>query len=54
MSDYERVKKWRNKPENKTKHRDYMRKRREYFRQMFKEGRIDYQEIPVSYRTRKI
>ncbi len=51
-ADYAYIKKWRAKnPGYKNK---WMRDRRAYFKRMWKEGRIKYEDIPKSFRPGRL
>lgn len=47
---YELVKNWRNKPKNRKYAARYMRERRIYYKTLWKDGKIEYDDIPKAYR----
>jgi len=47
---YEHVKEWRKQPKNKEYNKDYMREQRRMYRRLYLQGKIEFVDIPASYR----
>ena len=50
LTNYEIQKRWIAKPGNREKRSTFMRDQRKYYRRLFLEGKIEYQNIPKGYR----
>lgn len=50
VSTYEEVKSWRNKPKNRRYNPEYMRFKRRYYKTLWKEGKVAYEDVPKAYR----